>query len=167
MSVAVDLGELLQYSEHERQKWRAWMAADPRRMDLPFHRGGRFPTLGSILDHTFLVERRHLCRLEGGTPPEATGVAPGDWAALFEYADLVRADLRKYVEDLDEQEARQPMTVVAQSGTRSMTRQRLLTHILLHEVRHLAQLAYAARAAGTEPPGQHDIFYFDDVVRSS
>jgi len=42
-----------------------------------------------------------------------------------------------------------------------MTRRRLVTHILLHEIRHLAQLAYAARLAGVEPPGQHDIFYFD------
>ena len=159
-SVAVEVGELLDYSDHERQKWRDWIAADPKRLDVPFQMGGRFPTAGSILDHTFLVERRHLSRLQGGTPPDRTGVAHGDWKALFEYADLVRADLRKYVADISEDVASQPMTIVVQSGSRTMTRRQLVTHIVLHEIRHFAQLAYAARAAGHVPPGEHDIFYF-------
>ena len=41
-----------------------------------------------------------------------------------------------------------------------MTRRRLLMHVVLHEVRHLAQLALAARSAGVEPPGDHDLFFF-------
>ena len=45
-----------------------------------------------------------------------------------------------------------------------MTRRKLLLHILLHEMRHLAQLAYAARIAGHEPPGEHDIFYFEELA---
>jgi uncharacterized damage-inducible protein DinB len=160
MTVTVAIAELLDYSDHERQKWREWLAADPKRLDIPFQAGGRFPTISALLDHIFLVERRHLARLEGGTPPEATGIAGYDWKALFEYSDLVRADLRRYVADTTEDDLRQPMTIVARSGTQTMTRRRLLTHIVLHEVRHLAQLAYAARLAGHEPPGQHDLFYF-------
>lgn len=160
MSVSVELRELVDYSDHERRKWRDWIAAMPGRLEIPFQAAGRFPTIGSLFDHIFLVERRHLARLEGGTPPDATGVKPGDWNALFEYADLVRADLRRYIADADEAEARATITVVAQSGTQTMTKRRLCTHILLHEVRHLAQVAYAARRAGQEPPGQHDLYYF-------
>jgi len=158
--IAVDISELLDYSDHERRKWRDWIAADPKRLDAAFQSGGRFPTVGSILDHTFLVERRHLCRLQGATPPDRTGIAHGDWNALFDYADLVRADLRKYIADLTDDVAGQPMTIVVQSGSRTMTRKALVTHIVLHEIRHLAQLAYAARAAGDVPPGEHDIFYY-------
>lgn len=160
MSVSVELRELVDYSDHERRKWRDWIAAMPGRLEIPFQAAGRFPTIGSLFDHIFLVERRHLARLEGGTPPDATGVKPGDWNALFEYADLVRADLRRYIADADEAEARATITVVAQSGTQTMTKRRLCAHILLHEVRHLAQVAYAARRAGQEPPGQHDLYYF-------
>jgi uncharacterized damage-inducible protein DinB len=162
MSTALGFDELLAYSNHERGRWRQWIAADPRRMDLPFQPGGRFPTVGSLFDHIFLVERRHLCRLEGGTPPESTGIRPQDWTALFEYADLVRADLAKYLADMDDDEGRQPMTIVAQSGTQTMTRRWLAAHILLHEMRHVAQIAYAVRASGQEPPGRHDIFYFPE-----
>lgn len=160
MSAGLELRELVAWSDHERAKWRGWIAADPRRMELPFQPGARFPTLGSLFDHIFLVERRHLCRLQGATPPESTGIKPQDVTALFEYADLVRADLAKYVADLDGDEARQIMTVVVQSGTQTMSRRWLVAHIVLHEVRHLAQIAYAVRASGQEPPGRHDIFYF-------
>jgi uncharacterized damage-inducible protein DinB len=160
MTISVELRELLDYSDHERSKWRSWIAAMPGRLDIPFQAAGRFPTIGALLDHIFLVERRHLARLEGSTPPDVTGVKPGDVHALFEYADLVRADFRAYLADLDDTEARATLTVVVQSGAQTMTKRRLATHILLHEIRHLAQIAYAVRATGHEPPGQHDIFYF-------
>jgi uncharacterized damage-inducible protein DinB len=163
MSVGLDLLRLIDYSDHERAKWKAWVAADPSRVALPFQAGARFPTVGSLLDHLFLVERRHLSRLEGAVPPDATGVSAEDWQGLFEYADLVRADLRRYVQELDDDEAAIVLTWAAaapfSAGTYSMTRRKLAIHILMHEVRHLAQLAYAARVAGIEPPGQHDYFY--------
>jgi uncharacterized damage-inducible protein DinB len=108
------------------------------------------------------VERRHLSRLQGATPQESSGVKHGDLKALLEYADLVRADLRRYLSDLTEAEAQQPMTIVAQSGTQTMTKRRLAAHILLHEIRHMAQIAYAVRSAGQEPPGQHDLFYYSE-----
>lgn len=159
MSAAVRLDELLDYSDHERAKWKEWVAADPGRLQLPFQPGGRFPTVGSLLDHMFLVERRHLARLEGATPPEITGIGAGDWKGLFDYASLVRADLRCYVGDFDDELGTGTLTFSVQTGTFTMTRRKLAVHILLHEVRHLAQLAYAVRMAGLEPPGAHDLFY--------
>lgn len=162
MSVTVGLEPLLDYSDHERNKWRQWITADPSRLAIVLQPGGRFPTAWDLLDHVFLVERRHLCRLEGGTPPDSTGVPAGDWGRLFEYSDLVRADLRRYVGDLTDASADGVLAWDAGAmGRFSMSRRRLLAHILLHEVRHLAQLALAARTAGIEPPGQHDLIYFD------
>jgi len=166
VSVAVALAPLIAYSDHEREKWRQWIAADPARMRIPFQTGGRFADVAALLDHVFLVERRHLARLEGATPPPATGVPSGDWGAMFEYGDLVRADFRAYLDALDEATASQTMVITGLQSSADvvMTRRRLVTHILLHEIRHLAQLAYAARLAGVEPPGQHDIFYFDEFA---
>jgi len=159
MSVTAGLPELLTYSDHERAKWRAWVETDPSRLALPFQPGARFPTLGSVLDHVFLVERRHLSRLEGATPPDSTGVPAGDVKALFEYAELVRADFRRFVTTLDDAAAAQVFTFTLPTGSQTMTRRKLATHVVLHEVRHLAQVAHAARAAGVEPPGEHDLFF--------
>lgn len=159
MSVALDLAVLMAYSDQERGKWRTWIAADPARLTIPFQRDGRFPTVGSLLDHMFLVERRHLTRMKGGVLPEKTGVAQGDWAGLLAYADAARSDLRNYLAGMNEETAGQWMTFTVSSGTFTMTRRKLASHILLHEIRHLAQIAYAARLAGHEPPGEHDFFY--------
>ena len=166
MSVTLHLEQLLEYSDHERAKWRGWIVADRARLHIPFQPGGRFPTLGSLLDHIFLVERRHLARLEGGTPPESTGVAAGDVDALFEYADLVRADYCRYVSDLDDREAAETIVfaIATAPGTFRMTRRKLATTIVLHETRHLAQAALAARTAGHEPPGEHDLLFFTEFA---
>jgi uncharacterized damage-inducible protein DinB len=159
MSVALELAALMAYSDQERGKWRTWIEADPARLAIPFQHSGRFPTVGSVLDHVFLVERRHLTRMQGGQLPDKTGVPPEDWQALLAYADAARSDLRRYLGELTEQTAGQWMTFTVASGTFTMTRRKLASHILLHEIRHLAQIAYAARLAGHEPPGEHDFFY--------
>jgi uncharacterized damage-inducible protein DinB len=160
VSVSIAFEQLLDYSDHERRKWRDWIAADPRRLELAVQPGARFPTIAALLDHVFFVERRHLSRLEGGTPPESTGIPPGDWQRLFDYADLVRSDLRRYAGDLTDAAAGDTIAWQYLGRDYAMTRRRLMTHLLLHEARHLAQVALAARRAGIEPPGEHDLIYF-------
>jgi uncharacterized damage-inducible protein DinB len=165
MSLNLPIADLLDYSDHERRKWREWLVADPRRLTLTLQPGGRFPTAAALLDHIFLVERRHLARLEGGTPPGATGIPSNDIDGLFDYGRLVRADCRRYLADLDEDSAATAIQVTLSNGaTVTMTRRKLATHILLHEIRHLAQLALAARLAGDAPPGDHDLFYCPEVA---
>jgi uncharacterized damage-inducible protein DinB len=167
VSVAVDLGALVAYSDHERTKWRAWVASDPSRLAIPFQPGGRFPTIGSLLNHVFLVERRHFTRLQGGEVPSSTGVTDDDWQGLFAYADAARSDFRHYLETADDKTASQSLTFSVQSGTYTMSRRKLAVHILLHEVRHFAQIAYAARVSGHAPPGEHDYFYASESTRNS
>jgi uncharacterized damage-inducible protein DinB len=165
VAVHFTVEELLGYSDHERGKRRQWIAAEPPRLDIPFQtETDRFPTIGSLFDHVFLVERRHLARLNGMTPPDNTGVAPSDWQALFNYGERVRTDLRRYVADLEDSRTTETMTFQVQTGVHSMTRRKLILHIVLHEIRHLAQAAYAARRVGQEPPGKHDLFYFTEFV---
>ena len=162
MSVTLEFERLLAYSDHERQKWHDWIAADPQRMTIVLQPGGRFPTAAELLDHIFFVERRHLSRLQGSTPPEESGVPLGDWPRLFEYSDLVRADFRRYVSDLSDVTADGTISwTIPGFGPVTLSRRRLVTHVFLHEVRHLAQLAGAARMAGIEPPGNHDLFLFE------
>lgn len=163
MSIALPLGWLLDYSDHERRKWRGWIEADPGRLTIPVQTSGRFQTVADLLDHVFLGERRHLSRLEGATPPDATGVPPGDIDALFEFAGLVRADFRRYTEDLDETAADDEMVLtlaLPAVTTLRTTRRTVIAQVVLHEIRHFAQIALAARNAGHAPPGEHDILFF-------
>ena len=164
MSVAIQLEELLDYSDHERAKWKAWVTANPKRLQLTFQPGGRFPTVGALFDHLFLVERRHLSRLRGATAPDSTGLALVDWEGLFDYGALVRKEFRQCLAEMDDAAANETLTFTAKSGTFAMTRRKLAVHMVLHEIRHLAQLAYAARLAGQDPPGAHDLAFFEGIA---
>jgi uncharacterized damage-inducible protein DinB len=156
--ITLSLDELLAYTDEERGKWRVWFVEHPAAMDVRLQPDGRFATVGALVDHIFLVEARHIARLQKELVPEASGVA-ADAVALFAYAGRTRDALRAYATRLDEAEAAKPREFTVQSGTVRMTPRKLLLHIGLHELRHWAQIALGVRQAGLTPPGNHDLFY--------
>jgi uncharacterized damage-inducible protein DinB len=161
MSGTVDFLNLIAYTDHERAKWKTWLAADPStRLAVPFQTGARFPTVGGLLNHVFWVEERHLARLEGTPVPDTTGIPDDDLSALFEFGDRVRSNLRRFVTTADDRHMSEPITFTLRDGPPiTVLRRKLTAHIMLHEIRHLAQIAYAMRVAGHQPPGEHDYFF--------
>jgi uncharacterized damage-inducible protein DinB len=157
--VKLAFDELKRYTEEERDKWRAWFVARPEALEIEVQPDGRYPTVGALVDHIFLVERRHLQRLRAVTPDTTTGLSGRHAPPLFDYAASVRRELDQFVSELDEDVADQPRTFAVQSGEFVLTPRKLLFHCLLHETRHWAQIALAIRRAGLEPPGNHDLFY--------
>lgn len=154
--------ELVAYTNGERKKWNRWLVDKPEAMSLPAQRQGRFPTVGSLIDHIFLVERRHWQRLTGQTPlADETGVADTDVAGLFAFGNAVREDLVQYTRSLSEADAKTVRQFEVRGPRVAMTPRKLLLHILIHEIRHWAQVALALRNAGHEPPGDHDLFNSD------
>src|SRR6476646_5899371 len=152
--------EFLRYTQEERDKWRAWFVAHPDALDTEVQPGGRYETVGSLIDHIFLVERRHLQRLTSAPLDTRTGLSGKHAPPLFDYGASVRRELEQFASQLDDDVADEPRTVTVQSGGDFvLTPRKLLFHILLHETRHWAQIALALRRAGLEPPGNHDLFY--------
>jgi uncharacterized damage-inducible protein DinB len=159
MSLSIRFDELLRYSTGERERWRAWFVDHPEAMEVAVQPGGRLPTVGKLIDHIFLVERRHLQRLAGEPVVDRTGLTGTNAPPLFDYGASVRRELEQYAADLAEDEADEVRTFNVRDQDWQMTPRKLLFHILLHEVRHWAQIALAVRLAGLEPPGDHDLFF--------
>jgi uncharacterized damage-inducible protein DinB len=152
--------EFLIYTQEERDKWRAWFGNHPEALEIEVQPGGRFATAGVLVDHIFLIERRHLQRLTGSRPDEKTGLSGRHASPLFDYGASVRRELEQFVTDLDDEAADEPRTFTVQSGGDfTLTPRKLLLHCLLHETRHWAQIALSVRRAGLEPPGNHDLFF--------
>ena len=152
--------EFVRYTNEEREKWRGWFAAHPDAMAIELQSGGRYPTVGSLVDHIFLVERRHLQRLNDVRPDDMTGLSGHHAPPLFDYGASVRRELEQFAADLDADVANELRTFTLQSGGRfDLTPRKLLFHCLLHETRHWAQIALSVRRAGLEPPGNHDLYY--------
>ena len=61
--------------------------------------------------------------------------------------------------DLEDDVGNQIRTFEVRERQWPMTPRKLLFHVLLHEIRHWAQIALAVRLAGIEPPGDHDLFF--------
>ena len=158
MELAFD--ELLRYTQEERDKWRSWFAAHPEATEIEVQPGGRYPTVGSLIDHIFLVERRHLQRLTGSPLDSKTGLSGRHAPPLFDYGASVRRELEQFAADLDEDAANEPRRITVQSGGELVvTARKLLFHILLHETRHWAQIALAIRRSGLDVPGNHDLLF--------
>lgn len=159
MTLALTFDELLRYTNGERDKWRGWFVTHPGAVDAPVQPGARFATVGKLVDHIFLVERRHLQRLQSQPVIEQTGLTGNNAAPLFDYGASVRRELMQFVAELDDEAADRPFAITVQTGELQITPRKLLFHCLLHETRHWAQIALALRRAGLEPPGNHDLLY--------
>jgi uncharacterized damage-inducible protein DinB len=159
MALSISYEELLRYTSAERDRWRVWFGANPGAIEASAQPGGRLPTVGKLIDHIFLVERRHVQRLRGEDLSVTTGLSGSNAPPLFEYGASVRRELEQLARDLDEEVADQIRTIYLRDQDWPVTPRKLLFHILLHEVRHWAQIALAVRLAGFEPPGDHDLFF--------
>ena len=162
--LTLSLSELLAYTDEEREKWRVWLGKHPQALEVQLQPGGRFGTVNALVDHIFLVEARHLARLQRLAVPEASGIPAGDVERLFGYGEIVRQSLRQYLPTLTDADATTPREFTVQTGDFVLTPRKLLFHCLLHETRHWAQIALGVRQAGLEPPGNHDLFYSKAMV---
>ena len=151
--------EFLRYTQEERDKWRRWFVEHPDAMEVEVQPGARFATVGALIDHIFLVERRHLQRLQQAPLDTKTGLSGRHAPPLFDYGASVRRELEQFASDLDDDVADEARTFTVQTGDFVLTPRKLLFHCLLHETRHWAQIALSLRRAGLEPPGNHDLFF--------
>jgi uncharacterized damage-inducible protein DinB len=163
MPLSLTFDELLRYTAGERERWRAWFAGHPGAMDVPVQPGGRLATVGKLIDHIVLVERRHLQRLTGDALSDSTGLSGNNAPPLFDYGASVRRELEQFAAGLDEDAADDIREFDVRERRWRMSSRKLLFHILLHETRHWAQIALALRQAGYDPPGDHDLFYSSAV----
>lgn len=159
MSLSITFAELLRYTNAEREKWRTWLIEHPAAMEAPVQPGGALPTVGKLIDHIFLAERRFLQRLTEAPLSSSTGLTGNNARPLFDYGSSVRRELEQYAEDIDPDVADEIRRFSVRDREWSMSSRKLLFHVLLHEIRHWAQIALAVRLAGFEPPGEHDLFY--------
>jgi uncharacterized damage-inducible protein DinB len=164
MPLALTFDELVRYTNMERDKWRLWFASHAEAVEAPVQPGGRLPTVGKLIDHIFLVERRHLERLTSQPVSNTTGLTGNNAPPLFDFGASVRRELEQYVADLSDDEIDTVREFNIRDQKWVMTPRKLLFHILLHETRHWAQVALAVRLAGFEPPGDHDLVFSKALI---
>jgi uncharacterized damage-inducible protein DinB len=151
MPVHLSLSDLIDYTDWERQKWheRLRQQGDAAlKTSIGPHGDGRFSTVGDLVRHIFSAERRYIERLMG-RPLTDTGSVPADnLKALFQFGDESRKELKKFVEEFPSERWDVPFEFKLMNSVLTPTPKKIIAHVLVHEMRHWAQIATLLRLNG-------------------
>src|ERR1700736_627697 len=155
MQLTMSIDELIGYTQCERDKWEQWFkAGPPAALDAALQREGRFTDVWQLMEHIFVVEKRHTQRLKQESPlTEQTGAARGDVAALFDFGRGVRQELTRFISSATDADLARIVELRFQDQRFTFTARKLIFHMQFHEIRHWAQIATAVRNAGYPRPG--------------
>lgn len=153
MQINLSLNDLMDYTEWERQKWYDRLQQYGERVlkiSAGPHGDGRFETVGDWVRHIFSAEKRYVERLSGQPLTDSASVPNDSIEALFRFGQLSRKGLKELVEKFPAQEWDAPrelkfanLKIVGEA-----TPMKIVIHILMHEIRHWAQIATLLRLNG-------------------
>jgi len=154
--------ELLDYTRAETEHWHHWLAAQPPDvLDLPVG-VGRTATVRGLIHHIIVVERRYTDRLRGEPVTTYESVPSDTLDALFAAFADARSRLDAWLASTSDADlARRMEFQTLSAGTLTASARKVLVHLLLHGIRHWAQLATALRQQGHATDWSHDILMSD------
>lgn len=155
---ALSFRELLGWTNEETARWEEWLRAqDPAVLAVSLGEG-KWATVGDLVFHVFVVERRYTERLydEEVTPYEA--FPHGSLDELFAIHRQTRPRLERWIATAPAEEWERIVTFqTITAGTLTASKRKVVGHAILHGVRHWAQIATALRLAGHPQPWLHDL----------
>src|SRR6185312_8851634 len=155
--------ELLKFCFAETQRWREWLAANQKLLDLPIDIA-QAKTVRDLILHIVAVDLRYAERLLGERVTEYNELPASTLEELFSTADRGREKLETFLRRATDVEWKQVLSFSTRSaGTLSSSKRKIFIHTLLHGMRHWAQLATYLRQQGHKQPWAHD-FILSDVI---
>jgi uncharacterized damage-inducible protein DinB len=150
MSPALGFDDLMEYTAWQRARWRAWFDRHPDALAISAgpHGDGRFTTVGDLVKHIFGAETRYVQRLTGQPLSDMNDVPSSDVGALFDVGDKGRRELKRFIDDLPQQQWDTPRELKIMSFLVTASPKKIVMHTLMHEIRHWAQLATICRMNG-------------------
>ena len=148
--LGLSFDDLLEYTDWQRGKWRAFFRANEEALSLGIgdHGDGRFTTVGGVVKHIFGAELRYVQRLEG-EPLSDLATLPSDQVeALFNQGVETRRRLKLLLTTMAADQWEMPRQFTVLSYHVTATPKKIVAHTLMHEVRHWAQLATVCRMCG-------------------
>jgi uncharacterized damage-inducible protein DinB len=148
MPINLALDDLMEYTAWERQKWHAWLRQhgdEVLKIGAGAHGDGRFRTVGDLMRHMFSAEKRYIDRLSGRELTDTASIPNDNIEAIFRFGQQSRKELKEFVETFPGQELDVPQDHKMQNSVLTVTPRKIVVHILLHEIRHWAQIATLLR----------------------
>ena len=159
---ALTFRELLDYTRAETEHWHRWLATQPAEvLELPVG-VGRTATVRGLIHHIIVVERRYVDRLRSEPVTSYEDVPKDSLDALFGVFSDARDRLDAWLDSASDADLTRRLEFqTISAGTLSASARKVLAHLVLHGVRHWAQLATALRQQGHATDWPHDIAMSD------
>jgi len=158
--------ELLAYLDEERSKWERWFSMQGN-APLKIPTGGEtHPTLGALIMHCFWTELWYAYMLSGQVLTRESDVikeninVPNDRSdAVFDFGRKARNAMNSFVARASEAVWKQVHALPPPWQKFTGSARKLTFHVLMHEIRHWAQISMAVRQNNLTPPGEHDLMF--------
>ena len=147
----LDYDHLLEYTDWQRDRWEQWFTrqgGSALAVSTGPHGDGRLATIGQVVRHIFSAETRYVERMKDQPLSDTSLIPAEDIDALFAFGRASRSALRSFIASLpsDELDVARELTIV--DTTRRLTPRKILVHVVVHEIRHWAQIATLLRLQG-------------------
>jgi uncharacterized damage-inducible protein DinB len=144
----ITFAELLADNEASTAKWQTWFEAHPQALEVLCDVAGS-KTVRELVHHIFTVELRHAQRLLGETPTVHDGDPDTSLEALFALHEKAAAKLQRFLAHTSEAHAAEVLQFTLLSGRQvSASRRKVFAHIMVHGIRHWAQISTLLRQNG-------------------
>src|SRR5579859_2412005 len=155
MHLAVE--ELLVYTDEERQRWEGWFRDNGEDLLKVPIQSDRESTIGALILHIFGPELRYVQRLKGELLTEYRHRPCHHIDELFGFGIESRKALRRFVAQAGPEDWIRMIEFDIGGRLQRVTARKVVSHVLIHEIRHWAQVARLLRERGFVPPGNHDL----------
>ena len=149
--VNFDFNELLDYSDWERQLWYDWFQKrgnEVLKISAGPNGDGRFQTVGDLIRHIFSAEKRYVDRLCDRSLTDPSSIRTDEVDALFQFGQQSRNDLKQLVETFPAQAWDISADHTILNHSLRLTPRKIVIHVVIHEIRHWAQIATLLRLNG-------------------
>jgi uncharacterized damage-inducible protein DinB len=155
----ISLSDLMDYTDWERQKWHEWLRKQDEqvlKISLGTNGDGRFERIGDWIRHIFSAEKRYVDRLSERPLTDTASIPADNVEALFAFGRESRNALRQLLQTASEPYWNAPQQFKLMSSVITATPKKIVTHVLIHEMRHWAQIATLFRLNGLKHNELHD-----------
>jgi len=147
---ALTVDELMAWVENMSSGWRGLLTEYPEALQFPCDIR-ESSVVGDVVHHIVAVELRYAQRLSGLKESTYDEVPRGPAATLYATHDQAMAVLRDLLSKADVDWEGVLEFSTRSAGTFRATRRTILVHLLMHSIRHYAQLATVVRQNGVKP----------------
>jgi uncharacterized damage-inducible protein DinB len=108
-------------------------------------------TIGDLVKHIFIAEKHHIDRLSNRALTDTASIPSDSVEELVQFGRRSRRDLEEIAATRTAEDWKIPREFDILDNPVSVTPRKLVVHVLMHEIRHWAQIAAILRLNGLVP----------------